>query len=319
MNTDKKMKKACYIWVGISSQLRFILPIAMPFHFKKTESPAKGVQRVCRERIGAALGGLRKCDRPGAVHGVRKEIKKLRALFRLVCGEIGRGVYRKGAKALREAADSLTALRDARVMLKAFGKLTGRSARQFAGIEKALRKHCLREARRFRKKNSAAVAGRILRKTSRRVGDLKIKAVGWAAIEPGLRQSYQRGREAFELAHRQPLAANFHEWRKHVKDLWYYFCLLYPAWPAKTRAMTDELELLGEQLGDDHDLVLLQQFAAEHCAGRIGEVEALNLLFESRQKQLRAAALKLGSRLYAETPAVICQRLENYWNDWRGK
>ena len=135
----------------------------MPYRFKKSESPAKGVRRVCRERIGAALGGLRKGDRPGAVHNVRREIKKLRALFRLVRGEIGRGVYRKGAKALREAADSLTAPRDARVMLKAFAKLVEHDARKFTGIEKALRKNCRREARRFRKKDSAAAAGRILR------------------------------------------------------------------------------------------------------------------------------------------------------------
>jgi len=291
----------------------------MPFHFKKSESPARAVRRVCRERIGAALGGLRKGDRPAAVHGVRREIKKLRALFRLVRGEIGRGVYRKGAKALREAADSLTAPRDARVILKAFGKLTGRSAKRFAGIEKALRKNCRREARRFRKKDSAAAAGRILRKTSRRVSDLKIKAAGWAAIEPGLKESYRRGREACRLVRKQPSSENFHDWRKHVKDLWHYFCLLYPAWPAEARAYTDELELLGAHLGEDHDLFLLQQFAAEHCAGRAGEVEALNPLIESRQKELRAAALKLGSRLYAETPSAICRRLENHWSLWRGK
>ena len=149
----------------------------MPFHFKKSESPAKAVRRVCRERIGAALDGLRKPRHPAAVHGVRKEIKKLRALFRLVRGEIGRGAYRKGAKALREAAGSLTAPRDARVMLKAFEKLAGRNARRFAAIEKALQKNCRRETRRFRKKDAAAAAGRILRKTGRRVGELKIKAL----------------------------------------------------------------------------------------------------------------------------------------------
>jgi len=291
----------------------------MPFRFKKSESPAKGVRRVCRERIGAALGRLRESDRPAAVHGVRKEIKKLRALFRLVRGEIGRGVYRKGAKALREAADSLTAPRDARVMLKAFGKLTGRSARRFAGIEKALRKNCRREARRFRKKDSAAEAGRILRKTSRHMGDLKIKAAGWAAIEPGLKESYRRGREACRLARKQPSPENFHDWRKHVKDLWHYFCLLYPAWPVEARAYTDELELMGGRLGEDHDLFLLQQFASKHCAGEAKEVTALSHLIELRQKELRAAALKLGSRLYAETPAVICRRLGNDWSLWRRK
>jgi len=289
----------------------------MPFHFKKSESPAKGVRRVCRERIGAALGGLRKGGRPAAIHGVRREIKKLRALFRLVRGAIGRGSYRKGARMLREVADRLAAPRDARVVLKAFKKLVGRPARRFGGIELALRKNARQEAGRFRKDDSLARAERLLRKTDRRMDDLKIKAVGWAAIEPGLKESYRRGHEACRLARKQPSPENFHDWRKHVKDLWHYFCLLYPAWPAETRAYTDELELLGGQLGEDHDLFLLRQFAAEHCAGRAGEVEALNPLIESRQKELRAAALKLGSRLFAETPAVICRRLGNYWKSWR--
>jgi CHAD domain-containing protein len=291
----------------------------MPFRFKKSESPAKAVRRVCRERIGAALGGLRKGGRPAAVHGVRKEIKKLRALFRLVRGEIGRGVYRKGAKALREAADFLTAPRDSRVMLKAFKKLVGRSARRFNGIEKALGKNARRKAWRFRRDNSRTRAERLLRKTDRRVGDLKIKVAGWAAIEPGLKESYRRGREACRLARKQPSPENFHDWRKHVKDLWHYFCLLYPAWSAEARAYTGELELLGRHLGEDHDLFLLLQFTSEHCAGLADEVAALDKLITSRQKELRAAALKLGSWLYAEPPAVICRRLGNDWNHWRRK
>ena len=291
----------------------------MPFHFKKAESPAKGVRRVCRERIGAALGRLRQPGNPAAVHGVRKEIKKLRAIFRLVRAEIGRGTYRKGAKALREAANRLAVPRDARVTLKAFEKLTGRTARRFAGIAAALGKNARREARRFQQENSVARAKRLLRKTDRRVGGLRIKTSGWAAIERGLQESYRRGRAARALVGRKPLPENFHDWRKHVKDLWHYFCLLHPAWPAEVRALTDELELLGAHLGDDHDLALLQQFIAEHFAGQAGDARALNRLIAVRQQQLRAAALMLGSRLYAETPAVFCRRLEKHWNDWRGE
>lgn len=290
----------------------------MSFHFKKAESPARALRRVCRERIGAALGRLRESDRPAALHGVRREIKKLRALFRLVRGEIGRDVYRKGAKALRAAAGSLAASRDARAILKAFDKLAGRNPRRFAGIEKVLRKHCRREARRFWKNDFVAVADWVLRKTGRRVGDLKIKTTGWAVIQPVLRQSYRRGREFYKWVCTRPSPENFHEWRKHVKDLWYYFRLLYPAWPAKMRVMTNELELLGEQLGDDHDLVLLKQFVTETCADQIREVKALNKLIESRRKELRAAALKLGSRLYAGMPAVVCRQWVNHWNTWRG-
>lgn len=290
----------------------------MPFQFKKTESPAKGVRRVCRERIGAARTRLRQSSHPAAIHDVRKDIKKLRAIFRLVRVAIGRDVYRRGAKALRAAAHYLTATRDARAMFKAFEKLTGRFAGRFPKVERALRKHSRKEARRFQKSDSIVLADRVLRKTGRCVRDLKIKPDGWAAIEAGLIKSYRQGRSILQLVRREPSPDNFHEWRKHVKDLWFYLRLLHPAWPPEIRVMTDDLELLGEHLGDDHDLFLLKQFVAENCADQIKEVKALNRLIESRWRKLRSAALKRGSRLYVATPAVICHRLENCWNAWHG-
>jgi CHAD domain-containing protein len=281
----------------------------MPFRFKKSESPAKALRRVCRERVGAALDCLQRPGHPAAVHGARKEIKKLRALFRLMRDEISVRTYRKGVKALRAAAGSLAATRDARVMLKAFEKLAGRTAGRYPHIEKALGKHARQEARRFRKDDSVSLAERMLRKTQRRVGSLKIKLTGWAAMAPGLKQSYQQGQAACRLAHKKAAPENFHDWRRHVKDLWFYFCLLRPICPAATQSSADDLERLALQLGEDHDLFLLQEFMAKYCAEQSGEVNRLERLIAARQKKLRAAALKLGSQLYAETPAAFCHRL----------
>ena len=235
----------------------------MPFRFNKSESPAKGLRRVCRERVGAARERLHDGGRSAAIHDVRREIKKLRSIFRLARDGGGHGSWHKSAKALREVAGYLAAPRDARVMLKAFEKLTGSDTQRFSEIERALHKHSRRATRRFQKKDFIAVAGRILRKINRRVGSLKIEASGWKAIEPGLRESYMRGRKACELVHAKPLPENFHDWRKHVKNLWYYSQLLHPARPAAMRAMTDDLELLGAQLGEDHDLFLLRAVRGE--------------------------------------------------------
>lgn len=290
----------------------------MPFHFKKSESPAKAVRRVTRERISVARERLRNGDHPAAIHEVRREIKKLRAIFRLARGGVGPGRHRKSMKALRTAAGYLAAPRDARVMLKAFENLVGNDAQRFAAVEGLLRKHCRRETRRFQKTDFIAVADRILGKVERRVGGLKFKSSGWAAIEPGLKESYQRGRKAFTLVRRKPLPENLHDWRKHVKNLWYYFQLLRPAWPADMRAMTDDLEWLAGRLGEDHDLFLLDQFVKQKSGVLAARGAVLERLIQSRQKELRAAALTLGSRLYAETPETICRQLEKNWTDWRG-
>jgi CHAD domain-containing protein len=291
------------------------LAIAMPFQFKKAESPGEAVQRVCRECIDEARAWLRHGDHPAAVHGVRKDIKKLRALFRLVRGEIGQDAYRRGTKSLREAAKRLGAPRDAGLMLKTFEKLAGRQIKKFPEIRAALEEHAHRKARRFRKDDFVALTRRLLRKTGRIAGNLKIEADG--SIEPGLKASYRRGRAARDLARRKPLPGNFHDWRKHVKDLGYYFRLLAPAWPPEVRGLTHELKLLGARLGDDHDLAVLQEFIVRHFAGQHGEARSLNRLIVARQGRLRAVALELGARIYAETPAVICRRLEKHWNDWR--
>jgi len=288
----------------------------MPCHFEKAESPGKAIQRVCRERIAQARSRLRQSDHPAAVHSVRKEIKKLRAIIALVRGEIGKGVCHKATKSLHAAAKRLAAPRDARVMLKAFEKLAGREAENFAGIAAALKKHARRETRQFRRDDAAAAAKHLLRKINRRLEGLSIRAAGWTAIEPGLRQSYRRGREALKLARRQPLPGNFHAWRKHVKNLGYQLRLLCPKWPAATRAMTDKLEQLGEVLGDDHDLDLLKQFAAKLGAGQAGDAAALRRLIEQLQKKLRATALKIGRRLYADVPAVVSLRMGRQWSDW---
>jgi len=292
----------------------------MSFHFNQAESPAQGVRRVFRERVDAALGQLRDCGRPAVIHGVRKEIKKLRAMFRLVRGKIDLGDYRKGTKALRHAADRLAPSRDARVILKTFDELAGgHGSRRFPNLHQALKKHCHREARRFRNHDFAGVTKRMLKQTGRRAAVLELKASGWAAIEPGLKQSYRRGKEACRRVHAESSPEHFHDWRKHVKDLWHFSCLLSPGRPAVTRARVDELALLGKLLGEDHDLFLLERFVAETCANHAGEMKALNRLIAARQRRLRAAALKLGSRLYAEPPAVVCRGMEKAWKKWQGK
>jgi len=290
----------------------------MPSHFKKAESPDRALRRVGQDHVAQALNRLQRSRHPASVHGVRKEIKKVRSIFRLVRGEIGRGAFRKAVKGLRRAANRLAATRDARVTLKAFEKLVGPDGvRRYPIIQKALQKNCRRETRRFREDGSAELTIQILRKTNRRLARLKIEADGWLAIEPGLRQSYGSGRQAFKLARKQPSPENLHGWRKHIK----YFCrhlqLLCPEWPEASRNHISELEQLSKLLGDDHDLYLLAQFVSEHCTSQTPEAKSLNQLIGKCQDKLHIEILSLGSRLYAEPPAAVCTKLGKHWRAWR--
>src|SRR5437879_5051591 len=95
----------------------------MAFCFKRKESVAKGIRRMCRERIEAALESLKHCQQAEAIHCVRKDIKKVRASLRLVRDAIPQKAFRQLTKMLRESASHLSPTRDAHVKIKAFKNL----------------------------------------------------------------------------------------------------------------------------------------------------------------------------------------------------
>ena len=291
----------------------------MPFRFKKKESVAKAVRRLCCERLDDALETLDRSARLQAVHEVRKEIKKLRSVLRLIRQDISKNTYSEQTKALRQAANLLTDFRDAQVKLNAFNGLVKHFSRKlpphsFPEIRAALQQNC--RAREKKLGRSIAPLKTILSASKKRLDDLKIGAKGWKAIAPGFKKIYCRGRESFETARRRPAPENFHEWRKRVKDLWHQLRLLCPARPRNLRDRARHLEKLGNLLGDDHDLFMLNEFIAGKFS-RAQNAKTLKELISTRQKKLRSAALKLGGRFYRERAGHFCRRIGGYWKIWR--
>jgi len=95
----------------------------MAYCFKRRESVSKAVQRLSRERIEHALGCLKDPDRAEAVHCARKDIKKVRAVLRLVRTRISKKEFRRVTGILRDAATHLAAPRDAYVKAQTLRKL----------------------------------------------------------------------------------------------------------------------------------------------------------------------------------------------------
>ncbi|HUE37746.1 MAG TPA: CHAD domain-containing protein [Candidatus Acidoferrum sp.] len=298
----------------------------MPFRFKRKESVKKAVRRLWCERLDDALGSVENGNNGGkfeAVHDVRKEIKKMRAILRLVRAEIGKDAYGEHTNALRSAADRMTALRDAEVKLSAFDDLIKHfkhklAPQPFPQIKAALRKNCRTEEGHFFNGGSIASVKGILCNEKQRLDDLKIKSDGWKAVKPGLKKIYGRERHAFEAAGRDPSPENFHEWRKRVKDLGHQLRLLCPVRPRKLSARAERLDKLGDLLGDDRDLVMLRQFVMDKF-GHAPNVKLFERLVSSRQKELRSEALKLGARFYPKTPRRFCRGIGRDWKSWKRK
>ena len=81
---------------------------------------------------------------------------------------------------------------------------------------------------------------------------------GWGGTRVGLQRIYARGRRNFAAAYSLPSDEAFHDWRKQVKYLWYHTQILENIWPSVMQALVEELDQLGELLGQDHDLAVLR-------------------------------------------------------------
>ena len=292
------------------------LEIAMNLRLKPTESPGQAVRRVCRQHVDQALANLERAHQPEGVHEVRKEIEKRARHFPAHSRQPEPKRISQDRQMMRLAAKPLAASRDARVTRKAFASLVGP---QGAPVSKPpVRFEDVLPARepRLQSQDFGALTRFIFKKAGGRLDDLKPNQAGWVELKACLKKSYARGRDAGELARRRPEPDHFHEWRKQVKNLWYQLDFLCPDWPTKTKVMLQGLEELGEQLGDEHDLVLLESFVVDH-AELSQEAAALQVLIDSQRSRFGERVRQLGARLYASLPDLFCGQLEQDWSAWR--
>ncbi len=78
------------------------------------------------------------------------------------------------------------------------------------------------------------------------------------------------------------------------------------------------MKQLSDDLGDDHDLAVLQQtlIDAPQSFGTDEMIAAFTGLARQRQEELRSHAHRLGARIYAEPPKRFGKRICHYWEAW---
>jgi CHAD domain-containing protein len=282
---------------------------ARKYRLERDEPVPEGIARVALGRIDNALdelGGRTDSSPEDAVHSARKDMKKLRALLRLVRGEIGDEVYRRETTAFRDAGRELAGLRDADVMIATLNSLD-LPEKESGPLRQALEAHKLRTAAGARQQ-AAASAGDMLTAARARVADWPLETDGFAAFEEGLGRIYRQGRRNMRAARTQPTAENLHEWRKRTKDLWYHLALLEEAWPPVMQALADEAHELSDRLGDHHDLDVVLEWARDHA-----DATAIEAAVDERRLRLQADAFDYGTRLYADKPSVLVDRIGTWW------
>jgi CHAD domain-containing protein len=290
------------------------------YRLGRGEPAGEGMRRIAIGRLDHALDQLEAPgEDPEAVHEARKDLKKLRAVLRLLRGRLGDELYTRESAGARDTGRMLAGARDAQVRLETIASLVESGA---AREEQLTEFHRRLEADAREPTVGRAPAGGAasrIAETRERAAAWPVGGEGWDVVGPGLKRSYRRGRARMADARALPTAENLHEWRKRVKDLWYHLRIIAPAWPPVIDALAEEAHVLSERLGDDHDLAMLTSAAREHhdSFADPGDLDELLEAIAARRERLLREAVGIGRRLYADEPAAFAARAKAWWRAWR--
>jgi CHAD domain-containing protein len=294
----------------------------MAYRIKDGELVSYAIKRISLDQIDIAIDhlepGIRNKSR--AVHEARVCFKKLRAVLRLIQGELGPDTFSKENREYRDAGRELSAARDTTVIAGTFEELAHTYNKQLEHQKfKSLRKHLRRSRAKIDQRQVSSDVVNKLTLARERVETWPLASDGFSALRVGLQRVYKRGRRCFELARAESTTENLHEWRKQVKYLLYQTNILSAMWPDPLDALGRELNKLSDYLSEIHDLALLKMSALEEGTQLedASEIERLVALITSRCDQLKMKADSLGARVYAEKPKAFANRLQAYWSAWR--
>ncbi len=288
------------------------------------EDLSAGVHRLLLASVDRAASRV-STGTDGGFHDARKALKRARALLRLI-GKNAEGARYSGERtALRDAARVLGPARDSYVLMRTLEDVRERAPDgihrpAFIPVAEALRRHHADEHDRLIADGLIPVM-RALRAISRRIaanppsgpGPSRSGADAVTTIGRGLRREYKRGRSWMEGVARAPSDENLHEWRKSVKYLRYQLEALEPRWPISTRASVAGLRVLGERLGEDHDLVLLTSaFEDTRISIDPSAHQALAAGIQRRRGHLQGEAATLAASLYVDSPREFAGQLEDH-------
>ncbi len=261
------------------------------------------------------------------IHEARKATKRLRALVRLVRRDLGDEVYALENQCYRAVGQRLSELRDATVLVETLDRLVESLGEdvpksRFARVRTWLvesRDRVYGQADSINRAVQEVIAE--LAPARERVEHWNLQRRGWGGIRVGVQRIYARGRRDFAAAYALPSDEAFHDWRKQVKYLWYHTQILENVWPPVMESLTEELDQLGELLGQDHDLAVLRTTVLTEFprAGATATLRALERRIGEVRSRMQGQERLLGERIYVERPREFTRRLRGYWRVWQAE
>ncbi|HUF94471.1 MAG TPA: CHAD domain-containing protein [Acidimicrobiia bacterium] len=304
------------------------------FRLGDLESLPVGLKRLTLHEMEVAASGFFDGEEAfsHAVHEARRATKRIRAVLRLIRGELGDRIFRFEDRWMRDTARLVSPVRESVALVESMDLLDRIYGHLLAGgaLEETRTRLDLRRVRvETRVMEDPEIVVNVVENLEKAHGRYanwpvddsarSIYGIGirdeFAAIGPGLTETYAGGRAQMVDAYSHVDAAKFHVWRKSVRYLRHQMELITPIWPEVVVGMAISLERVGELLGQDHDLaVLVDRLDADTnlCPDPV-ERSLIRALANQRRADLQMAARILGRRIFAEEPESLTGRFDAYW------
>ncbi|MGO7957964.1 CHAD domain-containing protein [Rhizobium leguminosarum] len=258
-----------------------------------------------------------------AIHSFRKNLKRLRSLYRLVARDVPDFQAQENAR-LRDAARSLSAIRDAAALIGTAQYLQ-HAARGSEESEALGRIVTILEGRRDWMAQAESGLEQRLTETSD-VLKQAITALDAVSFDGGhrknarmlaksWRRTARKAKAALAACHGEASADDFHDLRKRTYDYRLYHALLRDVWPGAMKAKRDAAKELVEDLGHIHDLTVLSELveAEPQLFTRNDDLAHLLDIIIFRQQEDRRQALVKAEAVFADDAEEEAQRIELLW------
>ena len=275
------------------------------------------LRRVACEQIDAALSRIEAEDGTtlaATVHDVRKRAKKLRGLLRLVRPALP--AYQTENRVLRDAARTLSPLRDRGTLIEAYDALMDASdtpRQPYGALRGALTNAQKVVASDPDTMTVLHAVHDTLSKVRDRTGKWRLTDKDAPALAAGVEKTFARAAAAHATAQGHLTDDTLHDWRKRVKYHRYHARLLRPIWPEVMELHVAQAKRLEDLLGEHRDLTLLAAAARGLSQpADMSDRATLTGLAETRQKAILVEATPLSARLFAGDSGALSDR----WRLW---
>ncbi len=292
------------------------------FSISNTESISINIHRILLEQFHYIIMQSEKDQEEvhESIHETRKSMKRIRAVLRMIRDEIGYSSYYRENTFYRDLSRNLSEIRNFEVLSGSIQNLQKDLSNTIPPDVFALLEGELGRQRNLVMGGPAVltqmlkeIAGKI--KIARdRIYDFPIKHNDFRAFEGGLFRMYRQGKQYLSDVRKNPSPNQLHDLRKRLKYFWYQIEILQPIFPGPMKAYAGTLEKIAENLGDYHDLQVLQEFLSELTIIPDPQVkETLQEACLARKSMLLYNIWTMAEMAYSEKPEAIISRLSGYW------